>query len=69
MATAEKSGTFKLEDGLDRIVSPITLIFPDHSKISYKNGQELSAAAFDRLYIIKSIAAVDDEIGIILEAE
>ena len=69
MATAKMIGTFKLEEGLDRIVSPITLIFPDHSKVSYKNGQELAAAAFDRPYIIRSIAAVDDEIGIILETE
>ena len=66
--TAEtKSGPFKLEEGLDRIVSPVTLIFPDLSKRSFGNGQELAAAGFDRPYAIKSIAAVDDEIGIILE--
>jgi hypothetical protein len=67
MAAAEKNGTFRLEEGLIRIVSPVTLIFPDHTKASYKNGAELSAAVFDRPYKIKSIAAVDDEIGIILE--
>ena len=66
--TAEtKSGPFKLEEGLDRIVSPVTLIFPDLSKKSFGNGQELAAAGFDRPYTIKSIAAVDDEVGIILE--
>ena len=66
--TAEmKTGPFKLEEGLDRIVSPVTLIFPDLSKRSFSNGQELAAAGFDRPYTIKSIAAVDDEIGIILE--
>ena len=67
MAAEMNNGTFRLEEGLDRIVSPITLIFPDHSKVSYKNGTELAAVAFDRLYRIKSIAAVDDEIGIIME--
>ena len=67
MAATEKNGSFKLEEGLERIVSPITLIFPDHSKVSYKNGTELASAAFDRPFHIKSIAAVDDEIGIMLD--
>ncbi len=62
-----KSGPFRLEEGLNRIVSPVTLIFPDLSKRSFSNGQELAAAGFDCPYTIKSIAAVDDEIGIILE--
>ena len=62
-----KSGPFRLEEGLNRIVSPVTLIFPDLSKMSFDNGQALAAAGFDRPYIIKSIAAVDDEVGIILE--
>ena len=66
--TAEmKSGPYRLEEGLDRIVSPVTLIFPDLVKISFDNGQAVAGAGFDRPYIIKSIAAVDDEIGIILE--
>ena len=67
MAAEKKNGTFRLEEGLDRIVSPINLIFPDHSKVSYKNGTELAEATFDCPYKIKSIAAVDDEIGIIVE--
>lgn len=62
-----KSGPFRLEEGLDRIVSPVTLIFPDLSRKSFDNGQALAAAGFDRPYVIKSIAAVDDEVGIILE--
>ena len=67
MAAEMKKGSFALEKGLERIVSQITLIFPDHSKTSFKNGTELSVVAFDHPYRIKSIAAVDDEIGIILE--
>ena len=67
MAAEMKKGSFALEKGLERIVSPITLIFPDHSKTSFKNGTELSVVAFDHPYRIKSIAAVDDEIGIIIE--
>jgi hypothetical protein len=67
MAAEMTKGSFALEKGLERIVSPITLIFPDHSKTSFKNGTELSVVAFDHPYRIKSIAAVDDEIGIILE--
>ena len=67
MAAEKKNRPLRLEESLDRIVSPITLIFPDHSKACYKNGTELATVAFDRSYRIKSIAAVDDEIGIILE--
>ena len=52
---------------LGRMVSPVTLIFPDRSKKSYRNGEALAAAVFERVYTVKSIAAVDDEIGIILE--
>ena len=62
-----KNGTCRLENGLEKIVSPVTLIFPDLSKKSFRNGRALAAAGFDRPYVIKSIAAVDDEIGIILE--
>ncbi len=66
-AAATENGKYKLEEGLDRIVSPITLIFPDRTRRNYQNGKILSAETFDLPYIIKSIAAVDDEIGIILE--
>ena len=59
--------TYQLEKGLERMLSPVTLIFPDRSKKSYRNGEALAAARFERSYTIKSIAAVDDEIGIILE--
>lgn len=64
------TGTYTLKEGsLDRIVSPVTLIFPDRSKKTYRDGRALAAAEFDRSYRIKSIAAVDDEIGIILTEE
>ena len=65
--TEMKNGPFRLEAGLCRIVSPVTLIFPDLSRISFENGRALAGTGFDRPYVIKSIAAVDDEIGIILE--
>ena len=51
---------------MEKMVSPVTLIFPDHSKKSYRNGTELAEAVLDRPYVIKFFAAVDDEIGIIL---
>ena len=63
----ETCGICVPEEVLGRIVSPVTLIFPDRSKKSYRNGEALAAARFERSYTIKSIAAVDDEIGIILE--
>lgn len=58
--------TYQLEKGLERMLSPVTLIFPDRSRKEYKNGTEAAAAVFDRPYEIRSISAVDDTIGIIL---
>ena len=55
------------EEYLYKIVSPVTLIFPDRSKKSFRNGRELAAACIEGSYKVKSIAAVDDEIGMILE--
>ena len=63
----EMHGICLPEGILGRMVSPVTLIFPDRSKKSYRNGEALAAAVFERAYTVKSIAAVDDEIGIILE--
>ena len=65
---AEKAGSYRIEEGLERIVSPVNLIFPDRTIKSYRNGTELTADSFDRPYLIKSIAAVDNEVGIILES-
>lgn len=64
---AGKTGTYPIEKGLERIVSPVNLIFPDRSIKNYRNGRELAEDLLDRPYIIKSIAAVDNEVGIILE--
>lgn len=65
--TAGNTGeTYQLEKGLERMLSPVTLIFPDRSRKEYKNGEEAAAAVFDRPYEIRSISAVDDTIGIIL---
>ena len=64
--TENTKRTYHLEAGLERMVSPVTLIFPDRKRLDYKNGTEAAAAAFDRPYEIHSIAAVDDTIGIML---
>ena len=65
---SRKMSGIRLPEGiLGRIVSPVTLIFPNRSKKSYRNGEALATAVFERDYTVKSIAAVDDEIGIILE--
>ena len=67
MSTARKTrGKYRLEHGLDRILSPVTLIFPDRSMKEYRNGAEVAADVFDCPYEIRSISAVDDTIGIIL---
>ena len=61
-----REGKYQLEKGVERMLSPVTLIFPDRSRKDYRNGAEAAAACFDRPYEIRSISAVDDTIGIIL---
>ena len=54
--------TYKIESGLGRIMSPITLLFPDWAKKEYKSGKKLCEMAFDRKYRVTEIRAVGDRI-------
>ena len=59
--------TYKLEPGLGRIMSPITLLFPTGAKKEYKSGKELCEMAFDRKYRVTEIRVVGDRIEIRVE--
>lgn len=59
--------TYRLEPGLARIISPITLHFPDGEKMEFKNGQEAAEAVVENKYVVKEIQAVDSIIEITLK--
>ena len=58
--------TYKLEPGLERITSPIVLIFPDHTE-SFSSGEEACKAAFDKRWRVVEIRAVESTVEIKLE--
>lgn len=47
--------TFKLEPGLARITSPITLHYPDHTTRRFSSGEELAGTAFDKRWKVTEI--------------
>lgn len=59
--------TYKLEPGLGRIMSPITLLFPTGAKKKYQSGKEVCEMVFDRNYRVTEIRAAGDRIEIKLE--
>lgn len=59
--------TYKIEPGLGRITSPITLLFPDGAKKEYKGGKELCETAFNRKYRVVEMRAVENAVEIKLE--
>ena len=59
--------TYKLEPGLNRLTSPVVLIFPDQTSQRYENGEEVCMDAFDRKYYAAEISARDSSIVIRLQ--
>ena len=51
--------TYKLEPIFEKIISSVSLVFPDGHKRIYQNGVEACSATFDKRYIISSLKAVD----------
>ena len=56
--------TYKLEAGLGRITSPITLLFPHGHTANYSSGEEVCETAFDRKYRMVEMRAVDNTVEI-----
>lgn len=57
---------YKLDPGLSRIMSPVSLLFPDGEKRDYRNGSEACEDTFDHSYRVDEIRAVDNVIEIAL---
>lgn len=59
--------TYRLEPGLARILSPITLHFPDHTTCRFSSGEELTGTVFDKRYRVVEMRAVDNTVEIRVE--
>ena len=56
--------TYKLEPWLDRITSPVLLIFPDHTFRYFSSGKELCSTVFDKKWRVVEMKAAGDTIEI-----
>ena len=59
--------TYKIETRLGRIMSPVTLLFPDGHTANYSSGEELMGQVFDRKYRVVEMRAVENTVEIKLE--
>ena len=59
--------TYKLNPNLEKILSPVIVLFPDGSRQDYKDGSDLVSAVFENKYIISTIQAVKDAVQIELD--
>lgn len=51
--------TYKLNPDLKRITSPVSLLFPDGTKMQYANGAEVAEASFEKRYLVDTLQAED----------
>lgn len=54
--------TYRLEPVIEKIVSPVVLIFPDGCRKEYGPSSEASEASFDHKYVVERIKATDNKI-------
>lgn len=59
--------TYHLEPFLEKITSPVILLFPDGSYEKCKNGKEISSMTFHKKYNVISIYSTDNYVEIKLE--
>lgn len=58
---------FKLELGLTRITSPITLHFPDHTTRRFSSGEDVVRETFDKRWKVTEMRAAGDVVEIRVE--
>lgn len=51
--------TYKINPEVEKILSPIVLVFEDRPSMKFTDGKELAAAVFDKHYNIVSYEVVD----------
>lgn len=55
---------YKLNPELEKILSPVALIFPDMLKREYPDGKSVTEAVFDRCYRVESLRAIEGTVEI-----
>ena len=61
--------TYKLSPAIEKILSPVILVFPDGTRREYQNGKAAAEAIFDQKYSIDSLKAFDNIILIQLKKQ
>ena len=56
--------TYKLNPSLEKIQSPILLIFPDGERREYKDGAAVVEDVFDKMLLIETVRAVGNTVEI-----
>ena len=56
--------TYHLEPWIEKITSPVTLIYPDGERQEYRDGKEITNHAFAGKHKIGMVCAVDGKIEI-----
>lgn len=60
--------TYHLEPWIEKITSPVILLFPDGTRQKYEHGAAIAVKTFSEFYRITTICAVDNRIEIVLES-
>ena len=59
--------TYKLEPSLEKIVSPVILVFPDGSRKEYPDGVSVRNQIFGVKYLIDSVRAAGNAVEVVLK--
>lgn len=61
--------TYKLNPELGKIISPVTLLFPNGARHEYKSGKAMVEKSFSERYRVKAIKVIESVVEIELEQE
>jgi hypothetical protein len=56
--------TYKLNPELEKILSPVALIFSDMTRQEYPDGKSVTEAVFNRCYRVESLRAIEGTVEI-----
>lgn len=59
--------TYTLPSGIEKIVSPVVLVFSDGTRREYEDGKTAVADVFDKAYQVKRIQAIEGNVEIVLK--
>lgn len=54
--------TYRLNPAIEKIISPIVIVFKDGQRIEFSDGKSAASAVFDKHYIVTCVRAVRDRV-------